>query len=317
MKKMSMLVMALIILTITVFAGAAAVYADEEATTYSVFIYSGKEGYFGEPEVTLKKMTGLKYGQEVTVDLSEYDLVVKDPDQYYVRGLKIAGHDNDELSSMQFQSYSFDVEEDVAFSVSYGMTGGMVMYTVNYVDEDDNEIREPEEFYGMVGDMPVVSYKYIEGYVPQSGMRNLTRMLVEDEDQNVFTFRYTEAASEASDEGGETDDDNGNGGNGNNGANGGNGGDGANGTGAPGTGIPGTGANDGNNGYDDADNITNLDDGAAPTTDGGNNGKEGDTTDIDDQASPLSAGTVAGGIFFFLVLLILILAFIFLKKRKQ
>ena len=311
MKKMSMLVMALIILTITVFAGAAAVYADEEATTYSVFIYSGKEGYFGEPEVTLKKITGLKYGQEVTVDLSEYDLVVKDPDQYYVRGLKIAGHDNDELSSMQFQSYSFDVEEDVAFSVSYGMTGGMVMYTVNYVDENDNEISESEEFYGMVGDMPVVSYKYIEGYVPQAGMRNLTRMLVDDEDKNVFTFRYTDAESGENGEGGETDDDNGEGGNG------GNGGNGANGTGAPGTGIPGIGANDGNDGYDDADNITNLDDGAAPTTDGSGNGKDGETTDIDDQASPLSAGTVAGGIFIFLVLLILILAFIFLKKRKQ
>ena len=116
MKKMSMLVMALIILTITVFAGAAAVYADEEGTTYSVFIYSGKEGYFGESDVTLKKITGLKYGQEFTIDLSEYDLVVRDPAQYYVRGLKIAGHDNDELSSMQFQSYSFDVKEDVAFA---------------------------------------------------------------------------------------------------------------------------------------------------------------------------------------------------------
>ena len=163
-------------------------YADEKETTYSIFVYSGKEGYFGDPDTTMKKVDGLKYGDSVTIDLSGFDLKVKDPDKYYVRGLKIAGHDNDQLSTMQFQSYTFTVKEDMAFTVAYGMAGGMVKYTVKYVDEDGKSLRDDGEYYGMPGDMPVVAFRLIKGYKPND--YNLTRTLTDNEADNIFTFTY-------------------------------------------------------------------------------------------------------------------------------
>ncbi len=309
MKKLSMLIMALAILAMTVFAGAPAVYADDtEETTYTVFVYSGKEGYFGNKGVTLRKLTGLKYGDQVTVDISEYDLKVKDPAKYYVRGLKIAGHDNDQLSSMQFQSYTFDVKEDVAFSVSYGITGGMVKYTVNYVDEDGNEIRDPEDFYGMPGDKPVVAYRLVSGYIPDN--RNIAKTLSDDESENVFTFTYHK---EKSDEGGESDNGSDEDDEEGNGADNGDA-DGADGDGAAGAGN-GTGIWADNSSIDDtadgndSDGITDLDENETPTTDGdGSDSKDGNS------GAGIGGGVVAGGLGF---LIILILAVILVRRKKK
>ena len=238
--------------------GADAAYAE---TTYTVFIYSGKEGYFGKPENTVKKITGLKYDEEVTVSLADLDLKVKDPNEYYVRGLKIAGHDNDELSAMKFQSYTFKIKEDTSFAVSYGMEGGMVKYTVNYHDKSGNALHESEEFYGMAGDKPVVAFRLIEGYLPDD--YNLTKTLSKSEADNVFTFTYHRAEGVAGGESGEGEegDNGGDGGNngGNNGANANNGGNAAgNGTAT---------ANIGDNATPMA-NITDLDDNDTPTAPG-------------------------------------------------
>ena len=238
--------------------GAGAAYAE---TTYTVFIYSGKEGYFGEPENTVKKITGLEYGEEVTVSLAGLDLKVKDPDEYYVRGLKIAGHDNDELSAMQFQSYTFNIKEDTSFSVSYGMAGGMVKYTVNYRDRSGNALHESEEFYGMAGDKPVVAFRLIEGYLPDD--INLTKMLSSNEADNVFTFTYHKAegvaggAAEEGEEGEEGAD------NGDNGANGGN------------------NANNGGNAAGAGNQTANIGDNATPMA---------NITDLDDNDTPMAPG---------------------------
>ena len=185
-------------------------YAD---TTYTIFIYSGKEGYFGEPDKTVEKITGKKYGDEVKVDLAELKLKVKNPDEYYVRGLKIAGHDNDELSSVQMQSYTFNIEEDTSFSVSYGIPGGMVEYTVKYQDGNGNTLHDSETFYGMAGDRPVLSFRHVEGYLPDD--INLTKMLTDNAASNVFTFTYhkvyegTGADEEGNDNGGNAGANNG------------------------------------------------------------------------------------------------------------
>ena len=182
-------------------------YAD---TTYTIFVYSGKEGYFGTEDVTRIRFTGLKYGENFTVDLGEYGLVVKNADQYYARGVKDAGHDNDEI----YQSYTFTVTEDMSFAVAYGMKGGMVEYTVNYVSEDGDVLHEPETFWGMPGDKPVVSYRMVDGYLPY--WYNEEKRLTDDPADNVFTFTYYATGNEGGDNGGTTDDAGGNGGGGNN-----------------------------------------------------------------------------------------------------
>ena len=275
---------------------------DEDAVTYSVFIYAGKEGYFGKPGVTMKRIDGIKYDQSVTIDLQSMDLKLKDENKYYVRGLKIAGHDNDELSALKFVSYTFNVKEDTAFSVSYGITGGMVKYTVNYEDEDGKKIHKSEDFYGMPGDKPVVAYKLVKGYMPDE--YNLTKTLSDNEDENVFTFTYhkVEGSESGSDEEGDEDEDEE--------------GDGD----ADGANADGMGANN-NNGLffnnGDDNGTADLEDGETPADDGS-------VTDLDEDETPKSdtsgkgkglgtggvVGIVGGGV-------ILALLILFLLRRKK
>lgn len=192
-KMLLTAVLAILLMLTGMTAVAETSYAD---TDYTILVYSGKEGYFGDPEVTVKKISGLKYGESVTVDLSEYDLKISDSEKYYVRGLKIAGHDNDELASMQLQSYTFTVTEDMAFAVSYGIAGGMVKYIVKHQDRSGKKLRKDEELYGMPGDKPVVAYRIIKGYIPDTN--NLTKTLTDNEEDNVFTFTYRKEPVEKS-----------------------------------------------------------------------------------------------------------------------
>lgn len=69
----------------------------------------------------------------------------------------------------------------------------MVAYTVNYQDADGNELAPSQQFYGNVGDKPVVAYRYIDGYIPQAAA--LTKTLSSNEAENVFTFVYEEGES--------------------------------------------------------------------------------------------------------------------------
>lgn len=77
--------------------------------------------------------------------------------------------------------------------VGYGIRGDMVAYTVNYQDADGNELAPSQQFYGNVGDKPVVAYRYIDGYIPQAAA--LTKTLSSNEAENVFTFVYEEGES--------------------------------------------------------------------------------------------------------------------------
>ena len=96
----------------------------------------------------------------------------------------------------------------------------MVKYTARYVDADGKKIASDDTYYGMKGDKPVLSYKYVSGYVPE--YYNAKKTLVEDDSKNVFTFRYTKEGS------GENGTDNGQGSGNANGAGGNNAGTNAN-----------------------------------------------------------------------------------------
>ena len=190
---------------------AQAAYADDEPYIYTVRVYSGKEGHFSDGS-RVKTYT-CSYGETLVLNTNDLGIELEDSNTYYLRGLKIAGHDNDEFSRLVINSYRYTVTGDESFSAAYGIAGGMVKYSVNYVDENGNKLLDSEEFYGMAGDKPVVSFRYIEGYAPNA--YNLGKTLSENEADNVFTFTYTQGAAPG--EGG----DNGNveGGNGGNGGN--------------------------------------------------------------------------------------------------
>ncbi|MBQ6583063.1 MAG: MucBP domain-containing protein [Mogibacterium sp.] len=267
--------------------------ADDDEYTYTVRIYTGKEGHYSDGS-RVKTISGIKSGESVTVSAEGVVLDNGDgTDKYYVRGLKIAGHDNDELSSRTYQSYTFSVTSDESFSVAYGMAGGMVKYTVNYVDESGNTLADSQEYYGMAGDFPVVSYVYVEGYLPDA--YNKGKTLTTDEGDNVFTFTYNYVGT-----GGTTTTETtttiiANGGNG-----------GAGGNGAAGGAGGGAGAGAGGNAGQPAD-FVNIDEQQGPMAEGpggnggngsnnggnngGNNGSGGNGgADIDDNPTPSANG---------------------------
>ena len=162
--------------------------ADGETFTpysYEVTVYAGRHGHFSGGA---KSWTGtFEPGAGVSLDLESLGFEM-DTDEYYPKGLRKTGHDN---STVLVQP-SFTANEDVSYEVAYGIKGGMVSYTVQYVDADGNELLPSDTYYGMPGDKPVVSYKYIEGYQPTA--YNETKTLTDREADNVFLFRYRAAA---------------------------------------------------------------------------------------------------------------------------
>lgn len=152
---------------------------------YTITFSSGKEGTFGGGERIVRTA---KYGDVISFN-AVANTTVKNPDKYYVRGIKKSGQDNNQ----KLANSSFVVTEDADYVVAYGATGSMVAYTVEYVDRNGNVLANPETYYGNVGDKPVVAYLYVDGYQPQA--QNLTKTLSADSAQNVFRFEYTQIPS--------------------------------------------------------------------------------------------------------------------------
>lgn len=158
-----------------------------EETTYTVRILPGAKG-----TMTTQVYTGLHYGDKITVYVNPN--AVND-DKYYAKGLKDSGMDNnDPVSDFIDETYlqtdgvgnwTITVTKDQDFVVSYGLQGSMVEYTVNYVNTAGATISASETFYGSIGDMPVLSYKYIDGYEPASNDLSYLQA-----NGNVFTFVY-------------------------------------------------------------------------------------------------------------------------------
>lgn len=182
MKKKLILLLTLVLVFVTASAGSTFAAGGYK---YRVTVYAGEQGHFGnssDPKVWTKEYN---FGESCQVDLNSLGFV-QDNAKYYVRGFRIAGHDNDETSGVQ--NLNFDVEADVSYEIAYGIKGALVPYTVNYRAEDGTALLPSDTYYGMPGDKPVVSYKYVEGYIPQAYTQG--RTLIKD-GNNEFTFTYT------------------------------------------------------------------------------------------------------------------------------
>jgi len=222
---------------------------------------------------------------------NDYSIKVTDP-KYYFKGWHRAGQEG-VLEGAQ------DITEDVDFVATFGITGEQVKYTVNFVDASGATLAASKEFYGNVGDKPVVAYVYVEGYQPQA--YNLTKTLSANEADNVFTFTYSvetpiEETTIVPGEGGT--------------AGGGGAAAGGEGTAAGGTtggegtatGGEGTAIDEGTTPSTQPAEVIDLDDDDTPTADTpgeegegeDGEGEEGEGEDIDDNATP--KGLVTGGI---------------------
>ena len=181
-KKMLMGLICLSIVSVPVVTPAVNVGAAEPEYTYKVRIFSGAQGTIGGAEV--KVYDNLQYGWRII--FNQGDITLKDNSKYYVKGIRESGMDNNTATN---NLPSESVTGDKDYVVVYGILGDSVAYTVNYVDEDGNELYPSETFYGNVGDQPVIAYRYIEGYQPQA--YNETMTLKQNAADNIFTFVYT------------------------------------------------------------------------------------------------------------------------------
>lgn len=170
---------------VTIYAGSYGVFNDEDA----VIIDSSSTG--SSPIVTLNDqrseltITGLKANDRIGLQTSKITVT---NDKYYAKGMKIGGRDNEKSYILQW----YTITKDSNYVVSYGIPGNQVEYTTYYVDQDGNQLREPETYYGTIGEYTVTGYKYVDGYLPQA--YNLGKTLVENADDNTYTFVYTPIA---------------------------------------------------------------------------------------------------------------------------
>ena len=164
--------------------------------TYTVRIYSGKQGKFSDGS-EVKTFGGLTLGDPVNFNINNLanEVVLGDESKYYAKGIRESGKDNSDILANSIP----DVERDVDYVVAYGLRSGMVEYTVRFInDATEEKLADDAVYYGNVGDKPVISYLYIEGYQPRA--YNLTKTLEADPNENVFTFRYTLLAGAQTDE---------------------------------------------------------------------------------------------------------------------
>lgn len=164
---------------------------------YTVRVYSGAQGDFSDGDmIEIKAAPGTIInlsGKLANIKMAPAEDLAGNPveNKYYAKGIRESGKDNNTISGTTFR-----VNQDIDYVVAYGLKGGDVQYTVRYVDASTGKDIIPEvKFYGNVGEKPVVSFQYIEGYVPQA--LNLTRTLTENPSDNIFTFKYTEGDSSA------------------------------------------------------------------------------------------------------------------------
>lgn len=178
--------------------GQSALAADEEYS-YTVRLYAGNQGQLtgsgisapanakvskSGAEITI---TGLKYGD--TVYMSPQDAAKSTDSKYYVKGIRRSGRDNSEATES-----SFRVASDRDYVIAYGISGNLVAYRVNYLDEEGNELLGSDTYYGNPGERQYVSSRYIDGYQPQA--LNMVKTLSTDESKNVFDFRYAPVGEE-------------------------------------------------------------------------------------------------------------------------
>ena len=108
-------------------------------------------------------------------------------DSYYVKGIKESGKDG------LLTTYTPNADRD--YVVAYGVRGREVKYRVYYrlngTGTTGEDLAAPQEFYADVGDRPISSYIYIEGYQPYL---RTTKTLVggaDAEAENILYAYYT------------------------------------------------------------------------------------------------------------------------------
>lgn len=130
------------------------------------------------------------YGGKVTVAVAgkeskTYEISisksVEDAEIYYVKGIRKGGRDQILADE--------EINKDADYVVAYGVMKNPVKYTVYYRDAASKaNLLQPQEFWGSVGEKPVVACQDIDGYIPNA--KNETMTLKANAAENNFYFDY-------------------------------------------------------------------------------------------------------------------------------
>ncbi len=175
--------------------------ADDGGYTYTVRLSAGNQGMLTGEGITVVRdgvanpegtsiakkgdqmvVSGLEYNDEVYI-IPDDAARVSD-ERYSIRGVRRSGRDNTEAVQATGR-----IASDLDYVIAYRVSGQMVKYTVNYLDEDGNTLLGSDTYYGNPGERQYVSARYVDGYLPQA--YNLVMTLSQNEAENVFEFRYT------------------------------------------------------------------------------------------------------------------------------
>lgn len=194
LKKIRMMLLALVLAALTMGQSQTAFAADEEYT-YTVRLFAGNLGELTGDGLQIESagasvdsdkdqvvISGLRYGDTVRIIYQE--AAASADERYYVRGVRRSGRDNTEA-----EAPTFEVACDRDYVVAYAVSGDLVGYTVHYLDASGNLLMPSDTYYGNAGERQYVSSRYIDGYQPQA--LNLVKTLSANESENVFEFRYT------------------------------------------------------------------------------------------------------------------------------
>ncbi len=161
-----------------------------EGDTYTVRLFAGSGGLDTEAGQAATFADGsyvmtvqCSYGDPFPFSVDGLNESMTYDGKYYVKCIRPSGHDNNTV-----ESTPLTVTGDADYVVAYGIRGQLVPYTVRYVIEGtETDLAPRQTFYGNVGDKPVVSYIYIDGYEPQA--YNITWTLTES--NPIVKFEYT------------------------------------------------------------------------------------------------------------------------------
>jgi hypothetical protein len=191
MKKSSLKALLLFFLLVCVVAELIPSPAFAVDRQYTERIYSGNVGAINGTVNGVYIDENVNYGDTITIvqgESGDYyktadgtQIAITADEEYFVKGLKESGKEK--------FSTGYDVKRDQDYVVAYGIKGQRVQYTVQYLLWGSNtKLASDAHFYAEIGDSPVTSYIYIDGYV---NYRRSTKVLTDKPEENILFVYYT------------------------------------------------------------------------------------------------------------------------------
>lgn len=121
-------------------------------------------------------------------------------EKYYAKGIREAGKDYLNVGNDTPTTYvvaqtngevNVNVTRDQDYVVVYGISGLQVQFTIRCVDASTGALLRTLTYWGDVGDQPMITLPYIEGYIPPTTQATTPVPLSSDSSQNIWNARYT------------------------------------------------------------------------------------------------------------------------------